>query len=206
MKASTLTGFDADPTPAPSTGTAAPVPSLGTSEYPCINWSSKGPEVALISVPPFVAGWVLVVAVAVGTVGLTASVLELSALRDGSTLGSEGIGAAGPVGGTVALVVAAEVVVEGTGGGGLGSGRKNTLDEYRGRSVSLVRRTVDVNNAPVFVAGGTLVAETGTPGAAGESVFVSDVAVGSSWSFFLRLKKPRRPFFTWENASSARND
>lgn len=75
----------------------------------------------------------------------------------------------------MALVVAAEVVVEGTGGGGLGS---------------------------VFVAGGTLVAETGTTGAAGESVFASDVAVGSSWSFFLRLKKPRRPFFTWENASS----
>ncbi len=78
-----LTGFDADPTPVPSTGTTAPVPSLGTSEYPCIIWSSKGPEVALISVPPFVAGWVLVVVVAVGTVGLTAPVLELSALRDG---------------------------------------------------------------------------------------------------------------------------
>jgi hypothetical protein len=144
--------------------------------------------------------------VAVGTVGLTAPVLELSALRDGWTSGSEGIGAAGPVGGTVALVVAAEVVVEGTGGGGLGSERKSTLEEYRGRGVSLVRRTVDVNNPPVFVAGGTLVAETGTTGAAGESVFASDVAVGSSWSFFLRLKKPRRPFFTWENASSAKYD
>lgn len=83
LKASMLTGFDADPTPVPSTGTTAPVPSLGTSEYPCIIWSSKGPEVALISVPPFVAGWVLVVVVAVGTVGLTAPVLELSALRDG---------------------------------------------------------------------------------------------------------------------------
>lgn len=83
LTASTFTGLDADPTPAPSNGTAAPVPSLPTSENSC--WSSKGPEVALIPVPPVVvcgAGGLLVCPVAAGPVGLTAPEGEVSGIAD----------------------------------------------------------------------------------------------------------------------------
>lgn len=81
--ASTFTGFDADPTPAPANGTTAPVPSLPTSEKSC--WSSKGPEVALIPVPSLLncrVGGLLAFPVTVAAGGLTSPEAELSGRAD----------------------------------------------------------------------------------------------------------------------------
>lgn len=93
------------------------------------------------------------------------------------------------------------MVVEGCGGGGYGSGKRDKLARFRkGRGCGRPWRKLGVYHTPDFVAGGSLLADTGATGVA------SAVGVASGWFFFLRPKRPRRPFLIWASASGAKSD
>lgn len=59
---------------------------------------------------------------------------------------------------------------------------------------------------PDCVAGGAPLPETGATGVAAEPAFGSDVGAASDWFFFLRPKKPRKPFLSWASASGATSE
>lgn len=102
----------------------------------------------------------------------------------------------------------AEVAFEGCGGGGLGS---DTTDRSAGfwkgwgRNGPLEKKTKDYH-IPDCVAGGAPLPETAATGVAAELAFGSDVGVASDWFFFLRPKKPRKPFLSWASASGAKSE
>lgn len=60
--------------------------------------------------------------------------------------------------------------------------------------VSVLGENIVDHHIQDCVAGGALLAEAEAPGSTAEPVFASELGVASDLFFFLRPKRPRRPF------------